>query len=134
VGDVAEMTIWRNGRTVHIQAVLAEPQIKVLAGAQLTHLFDGAVFTSDQSNMGEKGMQVATVRAGSAAWNSGLREGDVIVSVNRKMVSDPDRFAEEVAKTPERLILNGTRNGEPLVLSISSKGYGVPKPSAKSQQ
>lgn len=128
VGGVADMTVWRNGKSLRVQATLSEPAIKLVQGDQFTPLFEGATLTSSQSSSGEKGLEVLTVRGGSNAWNSGMREGDLITSVNQKRVVDLDRFAEEAAKTPERLILNVTRNGEPIVLSINSKANGFPKP------
>ena len=128
VGEIADITTLRNGTLRHVQATVPEPEIKMVQGGQLSALFDGALIVSDQSGSDEKGLQVSTVRGGSAAWNSGMREGDVITSVNQKRVSDFDRFAEEVAKTPERVVLNVVRNGEHLVLSINSKGYVLPKP------
>ena len=124
VGDPANLTIWRGGKTLHVQAVVPEPEIKTVQGAEISPLFDGALIARDEWNADEKGLQVTTVKSGSAAWQSGMREGDVITSVNLKRVSDFDRLAEELAKTPERVVLNVTRNGEHVVLSISSKGYG----------
>jgi serine protease Do/serine protease DegQ len=128
VGDVADMTVWRNGSSIHVKATVPEPEIKVVQGGQLSPLFDGAMIANDQSSSDERGLQVATVRSGSAAWNSGMREGDVIISVNQKRISDFDRFAEEVAKSPEHIILSVLRDGERLALLINSKGYGSPGP------
>jgi serine protease Do/serine protease DegQ len=127
VGDIADITIWRNGKSLRIKATLSEPAIKLVQGDQLSPLLEGAMLTSSQTTSTENGLEVLSVKAGSSAWNSGLREGDVITSVNKKRVADFDRFAEEVRKAPERLILNVTRNGERLVLSINSKGNPPPK-------
>jgi Do/DeqQ family serine protease len=128
VGETADLSVWRNGKAFHVRAALAEPKIRVVQGAQLSPLLDGAVFSSDRTSQGEPGLQVVTVRSGSNGWNSGLREGDLVTTVNQKMAADPDRFAEEAAKTPERLILSVLRNGESLLMSINSKGIGDSRP------
>ena len=126
VGDVAEMTVLREGQKLLVQATLMEPALKVLSGEQLAPVFEGAVFTNAgvfanaPGAAGESGVRVATVRGGSRAWSSGLREGDVIVSVNRKKIIGTEEFATEVGKSPSRLVLDIVRNGETIVLSIRS--------------
>jgi Do/DeqQ family serine protease len=127
VGSAADMMVWRNGKSLRVQATLLEPAIKLVQGDQLSPLLEGATLTSSQSSVEEKGLEVLTVLSGSNAWNSGMREGDLITSVNQKRYADLDRFAEEAAKTPDRLLLNVTRNGERLVLSIIGKGSRVAK-------
>jgi Do/DeqQ family serine protease len=127
VGGVADMTVWRDRKSFRAQATLSEPATKVLQGGELTALFEGATFVSGQPRSAEKGVQVSTVRGGSKAWNSGLREGDWITAVNQKRVDDPDRFAEELAKTPERLVLSVTRNDESIVLTIKSNTGRAPE-------
>ena len=37
-----------------------------------------------------------SVRAGSKAWEAGLRQGDIITSVNQRPVADLDEFAAQV--------------------------------------
>ena len=118
VGDLAELEVLRVGKPVRVQATLTEPALKALQGEQIAPLFEGAVFTTTERGAPQKGAQVATVRGGSKAWNSGLREGDVITSVNTKRVIGADEFAAEAAKTPSRLLLDVVRNGQPMLLSI----------------
>lgn len=118
VGDVAELTVLRGGQSIRIRAALAEPLWKVLEGEQIGPLLEGAVFTNSPEATIRKGVQVATVLAGSSAWSSGLREGDVIVSVNRKRVIGTDQFAAEAGTTPNALEMNVIRDGKDLLLSI----------------
>src|SRR6266566_1884600 len=126
VGDVAEMTLLRNGKAVRIQATLTEPVIKLVQGDHLTPLFEGAVFTSGLSPSGKKAVQVSTVKASSKAWNSGLRENDLIISVNQKKVTGTDELETEVLKTPTRLMLEMIRTGESLVLSMKMNRGAFP--------
>jgi S1-C subfamily serine protease len=71
-------------------------------------------------------VQVSTVKGGSKAWDSGLREYDLIISVNQKKVVGTDEFETEVLKTPNRLMLDLIRNGESLVLSMKMNGGAFP--------
>ena len=118
IGDVAELTVLREGRTLRVNAALAEPAWKMLEGEQIGPLLEGALFTNSQDGTVEKGVQVATVRAGSSAWSSGLREGDVITAVNKKRVIGTDQFTAEAGKTPNTMELDVIRNGESRLLSI----------------
>jgi serine protease Do/serine protease DegQ len=126
VGDAVEMAALRNDKTVRIQATLTEPPIKILEGNRLTPLFEGAVFTNGVSATGKKGVQVATVNSASKAWNSGLREGDLITSVNQRKVSGSDEFEIEVVKTPNRLVLDLIRDGESFMISVKTNGGAFP--------
>jgi serine protease Do/serine protease DegQ len=121
VGDIADLTVLRKDSEIHLLATLTEPTIKVRSGEEISPLFEGATFTNALANAGEKGVEVSTVRAGSKAWNSGLREGDLITSVNRKRVMDADEFGSAIVKTPSSLVLAGTRDGKFLTLSIQTK-------------
>jgi serine protease Do/serine protease DegQ len=120
VGDVADLTVMRGGKPVRLKATLTEPAVKLLQGEQLSPLFEGALFTGTGMGVREKGAQVATVKSGSKAWSSGLREGDLITSVNRKRVIGADEFSTEVLKSPNRLVLDVVRNGQDFLLSIRS--------------
>jgi len=118
VGDVAELTVLRGVQSFRIRATLREPPWNALDGAQIAPLLEGALFTNAPEGTIEKGVQVATVLAGSSAWRSGLREGDVIVSVNHKRVIGTDQFTAEAGKTPNAMELDVIRDGEDLLLSI----------------
>jgi Do/DeqQ family serine protease len=126
VGDVAEMAILRSGKSLRVQATLTEPAIKSVQGGHLTSLFEGALFTSGLPQSGKKGVQVLTVNSASEAWHSGLREDDLITAVNHKKVAGTDEFETEVAKTPDRLVLDVIRNGESLVISMKINGGAFP--------
>jgi S1-C subfamily serine protease len=107
---------------VQIETSLSAPQIAVLQGGLVMPLLDGAELANGQSNAGEKGIEVSHVMKGSKAEQSGLRDGDLILSVNQKRVYDLDRFAEEGAKTPMRLSVVVIRDGKQLSLTATTRG------------
>ena len=65
-----------------------------------------------------KGVYVVSVVADSPAWKSGLRQEDVITSVNRKPVSDPDELMLIAAQGGGSLLLNIIRGDGSLFILI----------------
>jgi serine protease Do len=53
----------------------------------------------------EQGAVITAVESGSAADVVGLREGDLIVEVNRKPVASAEDFRQAVAASPKNLLL-----------------------------
>ena len=65
-----------------------------------------------------KGVYVVSVVADSPAWESGLRDEDVITSVNRKPVSDPGELMAVAAQGGGSLLLNIIRGDGSLFILI----------------
>ena len=65
-----------------------------------------------------KGVYVVSVVADSPAWESGLREEDVITSVNRQPVSDPGELMAVAAQGGGSLLLNIIRGDGSLFILI----------------
>ena len=65
-----------------------------------------------------KGVYVVSVVADSPAWESGLRDEDVITSVNRKPVSDPGELMAIAAQGGGSLLLNIIRGEGSLFILI----------------
>ncbi len=132
-GSAAKLTVLRNGREETKQAVLGE-----LAGSRRASNDGG-----DSGNRGRYGMAVAPltpdvarelgvkaksglvveeVAPASAASEAGIREGDVIVEVNRQPVSDLAQFQEAVKANPNRpALLLVNRQGSELFLALPAR-------------
>jgi Do/DeqQ family serine protease len=129
VGDAAKISVIRDGKQRQLEAVLSEPTLKAIEGEALSPLLAGALFANSSKESGERGAQVATLRGGSEGWKAGLREGDIVLSVNRKRVIGVEEFAAEVGKSPNELVLNVIRGGERVLVSVR---HAEPKtPSSK---
>jgi S1-C subfamily serine protease len=64
------------------------------------------------------GVVVLEVEPGSGAWRSGLREQDVILSINRVRIQSLDDVENAVARNASGLLLNIRRGNSALFLVI----------------
>ena len=68
-------------------------------------------FRSDESAMGS-GVLVTQVDSTSAAWQSGLRPGDIVVGANRRAVRSLTDLRENARASSEQLLLRVYRSGQ----------------------
>ena len=110
VGDAVRLTIERDGEPLTIDLAVGESgEIALSAGSQIPQL-EGVVLgplTPSSPLHGEvEGVLVVEVEMDTPAWNAGLREGDVIVEVNRRKVESTDDILEVLEGSPPPLLLN----------------------------
>ena len=89
VGDLVSVEVIRDGRPQRLQARIADPYEDFVDGRSISRRFSGTRFGEvvDESGLGTNpGIAVGPVKEDSNAWNSGLREGDVLFQVNRVRV------------------------------------------------
>jgi len=118
-GSKAEVQFYRNGKlkkvTVKIKPLdeFTQPDggiVKRLHGAR----FQNVVPNDDV----DSGVEVTRIEPGSEADDSGLQVGDVIVSINRKDVSDLEDMKKIVKESEDVLLMKLIRNGRALFLVI----------------
>ncbi|MEX2649436.1 MAG: Do family serine endopeptidase [Alphaproteobacteria bacterium] len=105
VGDTVELDVVRAGAALKLSATIAErtSEPAPVTGAAL---LEGARF---EPNADGQGVLVAEVAPASPAYRAGLREGDVIVAVNRTPVASPEDLMKAVEASPGRLSLGVVR-------------------------
>ena len=104
-------------KKIRIRAVVAE----FGRGIQISESFEGARLEDvddSSSQNGQPGIRVVEVTSGSAAWQSGLRSGDVILSVNRQWVFSLEDLVLIVNGRTSGLLLNIQRGESALFLVI----------------
>ena len=109
IGAVVEMTVLRDNKQRSIKAVIAEPKMTSIDGKKLHPRMAGARLgmVDDDTN---SGLTILDIAPQSAAASSGLRKGDVILSINRRRVTDI-ASAEQAAKQTQRGILLNIQRG-----------------------
>lgn len=115
-GAKTDIGIFRDGKNINVTATLQEPD--TLSGADtgaLSDIFDGATL----ANHDQGGVEVTAVDKRSRAFALGLREGDVITSVNRDQVKDLSTLKNKLSKSKNKsTALRIERGSSTLYLTI----------------
>ncbi|MES2684583.1 MAG: DegQ family serine endoprotease [Pseudomonadota bacterium] len=97
VGDKVSLDILRDSKPKTIQVTVGKDSDAAASGAAANAKLQGASFTSaDESNSdgGARGVVVARIEPRSPAARTGLRQGDIVIGVNRKPVNDMEEFGK----------------------------------------
>ena len=117
VGEKMEMEVIRNKHRTTLTAVIKDQVEEKVEGQKVHARLAGA--TIEQSNEGDDIYLVVTeVEQGSAAWNSSLRKGDIILSVNRRAVKTLEDFKAVVGNKDKQILLNIQRGRSALFILI----------------
>jgi Do/DeqQ family serine protease len=114
IGDKINIDAIRDGNKKTFRATVAEPTV-ASGGGNLTRFLEGARFENHPSG---KGVVVTGIAPNSRAAYSGLRQGDVILGVNRQRVTDLDSFRSALSRDYNQLLLHVNRHGNVFYLVI----------------
>ena len=117
VGAKMEITVIREGKENKLIAYIEDEVDQSLTGEKLNPLLTGAVIEGHDEG-DNKYLEVSSVARGSAAWNSRLRKGDLILSVNRVPVETLADFKKMVKFSDEQILLNVQRGQSALFILI----------------
>mgnify|MGYP005990957133 CR=1 FL=1 len=102
VGKELKLEIIRGGEIQSITTTVKNTVADASVGETINSRLAGASFSelTDQQleYASDGGVLVVDVQRGSAAWNAGLRGGDIIVSANRKYIKDLNGFRMAVSQ------------------------------------
>ena len=122
VGEEVELTIVRGGETLEKTVKIGRASAAEIASRDGAPQLSGAVVMDipDEHRMSGKiaGALVAQVEPGSRAWRNGLRQGDIIVAVNRRRVKGVDDFARSVKTDSKVIAMNVVRDGHELFMVL----------------
>ncbi len=99
VGDELRIEVLRDGRRRTLSGLVADPYANYIDGGKVYRGFDGALLgnVSERTSSGRLlAVGVGRVREGSRAWQTGLREGDWMLSANRRQIDDINELAEAI--------------------------------------
>ncbi|MDD3762488.1 MAG: DegQ family serine endoprotease [Nevskiales bacterium] len=108
VGDTVELKVLRDGKRKTLKVKVGKDEDTVASGDNLHPSLAGASFApldDGARNAGvDQGIIVQDVVRGSPAARSGLRPGDIIVSVNRKPIDSMSTFSKLASKDGQLLL------------------------------
>ncbi|ROH93327.1 DegQ family serine endoprotease [Stagnimonas aquatica] len=119
VGEKVQLDILREGKPRTVTVAVGKDSEQAAPGAAVNPRLQGATFApADESNAeGDiRGVVVAKIDPRSPAARTGLRQGDVIIGVNRRPVNSMDDFAKLTAGKDELLL--HLRRGESALFLI----------------
>jgi len=117
-GSRVRVAFMRDGEREAVRVVIEEDLDERISGKRLDSRLAGASLVRVPERARANGVLVEDVRRNSSAWNAGLRQGDLVVAVNRQRVNN-------LAEMRDRFPL-GDKGG--LTLEIRRRGgaYRVP--------
>jgi serine protease DegQ len=108
VGDPQEFRVLREGKELVFRAKVEPSKSATTRGLEMAPEMQGATVGTLESGSDAEAVAVLDAVQGSAAYQRGLRAGDVIVAVNRSKVRTTAEFAA-LLKRPGRIVLSVVR-------------------------
>ncbi|MCW9698278.1 Do family serine endopeptidase [Avibacterium sp. 20-129] len=104
-GKSVELTYLRDGKS-HTTSVTLQPDEEVKASAtNLLPALEGAEL-SNYNAKGQKGVEISKIKDKSLAQRLGLKDGDVIIGINRTPVENLDQLRKSLKDKPSTIALN----------------------------
>ncbi len=117
VGDEMSILVIREGKQKNITAVIRDARDVSLSGTRINQGLAGATIEEKEKG-GKSYLAVTEVQQGSPAWNAHLREGDIILSVNRRPVQTLKELQQVVGDKDTQILLNIQRGRTALFVLI----------------
>ena len=114
-GEEVDIRYVRDGKTEHVVAVLGQRTTRI-AGGDIHSGLSGAEFQATALTRAA-GIEVASVEDNSPAAQRGLREGDIVVEINRTRVNSISEMIGVASETTV-LFLLVDRGGRSLMLQV----------------
>ena len=114
IGDELRVEFVRDGKLREVDFKIRDDNLEKMRGERIDRRMRGTElqnFRSDESATGS-GVLVTQVDSTSAAWQSGLRPGDIVVGANRRAVRSLADLRENARASSEQLLLRVYRSGQ----------------------
>lgn len=114
------LTILRKGKLESINVVLSDAAQNVVVAKEIHPALEGATLTNGKTKQGDNGIVISNIAASSPAARIGLKDGDVIIGINRNKVDTLAELSSELDETKGVIALNIKRGISSLYLVIPS--------------
>ncbi|MBF0382693.1 MAG: DegQ family serine endoprotease [Magnetococcales bacterium] len=118
IGEKVSLVYIRNGKRKKVTVIVKEPTRERVSGHEIDRRFTGSVLESATGKKKNDGVKVMSVKYSSLAWQAGLREKDIILSVNRIRVSSFEELKSAVSKDRRQMLINIQRGDERLFMLV----------------
>jgi Do/DeqQ family serine protease len=122
VGEKVELDLIRDGKPKKVTVTIGKNVEAALTGAGLHPHLQGATFAPvderDAAETGGRGVKVTRIDPRSAAARTGLREGDIVIGVNRRPVESMDDFQKLAGERQGQLLLHIRRGAGALFIMV----------------
>ncbi len=117
-GTEVNLTIYRNDEKMSVNVVLGAAEDLVAEARDMHPALEGASFANYEDNRSRKSVRITEVIERSPAAQSGLREGDLIIGVNRQRIESVTELADRIEETEGVIALNLRRGSNDLFIVI----------------
>lgn len=117
-GAEVELTIIRSGDEQKVKVTLDAAGPSQAEAKDIHPALEGAELSNAKDKSGNDAVEVVSVVERSPAASIGLRNGDIIVGVNRKRVNNISELSERIADKKEVIALNVKRGNSNLFIVI----------------
>jgi Do/DeqQ family serine protease len=120
LGTAVNVTVLRGGKKQEFKITIGKPAQQIVeAKAEERPALLGATFSNtDPLTDKVKGVRVLNVERGSPAFQSNLRPGDIIISVNRKDVTNVEDFTAAIKASERQTALFIKRGSEDILVIV----------------
>ena len=94
VGEQVALGVFRDGFALEFSAKIADPYQDYVDGVSVSPYLEGAKLTNFVDNDSDEKLQaiaIGGIEVGSSAWRVDLREGDLVLAINKTEMNDLDR-------------------------------------------
>ncbi len=110
----------RDDKPAKVATEITEQDRNEVGGHELNPLLKGAVLNNLPAKYRNQyqGVLIATVARNSAAWQLGLRSGDLITAVDKREIATLKQMVEQMLNASKTPLLNIYRNGRNYLLPL----------------
>ncbi len=123
VDSKINIELLRKNQKMAVSATLTDQKVREKAIEKLDPFLYGVTmgnFSASSPDYGNvRGVVIMGVQEDSNAWQSDLRQGDIITSVNQQPISSVDELKALAARSEQQMLLNVIRNGTAVFLVLN---------------